>query len=305
MLSEAQLEFRKNHVTATESSIILGVNPYESSYDLWKVKTGLEAPKNLDNNPHVIAGRFMEDAIANIFKYHTGKELTNPDETFEHQEHKWMAATPDRVIVGENAGLEIKKAAYDKRWGEQGHNKIPNEYLCQVTQQMCVMNWDYCYVAVLISGWDFRFYVIDRNKKLEKIIIDKTKEFWFENVLKEIPPEPRNMADVIEMYRGSAAGNPIKAHVGIYQKVNELGELRKLLKSFKEKEENLKSEIALFMREHDILNDAENNTIATFKYNKPGMRFDTERFKKKNKDLYESYCVETAAQRRLLVKEAK
>lgn len=302
MLTEQQLEFRKNHVTATESSIVLGVNRYESVYDLWKVKTGLEQPRNLDNNPKVIAGRFLESAIADIFTHHTGKELINLNDSFEHPEHKWMSATPDRIIVGENAGLEIKTASYDARWGEQGVNIIPDEYLCQVTQQISVMSWDYCYVAVLISGWDFRYYIIDRNKKLEQIIIDKTKHFWYENVLKDIPPEPRNLDDVVDMYRYNSTDESIRAHKGIYQTFLELKACKEKLKEYAEKEKELKTEIALFMKNHERLVDPENNLLATFKYNKDSLTFDKELFEKEHKELYDSYCRQTAGQRQMRLK---
>ena len=44
-------------------------------------------------------------------------------------------------------------------------------------------------IAVLIGGNDFRIYTVKRDLDLEKLIIDKEKEFWHEHVLaKRMPP---------------------------------------------------------------------------------------------------------------------
>ena len=168
-----------------------------------------------------------------------------------------------------------------------------------------VKGWDYAYTAVLIEGWDFRYYVIDATPKLEEIIIEKTKHFWYENVLKDIPPEPQNLQDVVDMYRDNHLSESLKGHQGIISKISELKEIKTMKKTFTKQEEKLQTEIALFMREYEYLKDNDDKIVCTYKYTKEGNRFDAVTFKKDNPELYEQYLKATPSQRRFLLKDEK
>ncbi len=302
MLTEEQIRERSQYVCGTDSSIILGVNPYESIIELWQLKLGLVEPRDLSGNPRVRAGNYLEPVVARMFSDNTGKQLLESPRMMVHPEYKWMGGNIDRMVVGEDAILEIKTASYADGWGEQGVNLIPKHYLCQVAHYMAVCQASKCYVAVLIGGWDFRVYTIERNLKLEQIIIEKERIFWEENVQGLMEPEPRNMDDVISLYRNAAIKDAAVADREVADKVSKLKMVKDKQKDLSSHEKRLKDEIALFMLDRDVLLNPNGDIMATWKYTKPPTYFDTKEFAKDNETLYNQYLKKRQSSRKFLLK---
>mgnify|MGYP000185699938 CR=1 FL=1 len=53
--------WRKDGASASEASVLLGVNPYMTIVQLFNEKTGKTIPVDLSKNPHVIRGNKNED----------------------------------------------------------------------------------------------------------------------------------------------------------------------------------------------------------------------------------------------------
>ena len=85
-----------------------------------------------------------------------------------------MLADFDRLIVGEEAGLECKTvSAYSAdRWSD---GKIPLHYQMQVQHYLAVSGYKVWYVAALIMGKEFVVRKIERDEELIQnlIIIEK------------------------------------------------------------------------------------------------------------------------------------
>ena len=56
------LEYRKDGIGSSEVATILGLNPWETPYQLWRRKKGLDAPK--DETFAMKAGHYLEDAVS-------------------------------------------------------------------------------------------------------------------------------------------------------------------------------------------------------------------------------------------------
>lgn len=66
--SEAWLAWRQAGITATESSVILGLNPYMTPWRLWCEKVGRVQPADLSANPLVRFGIEHEDEVRQLFE---------------------------------------------------------------------------------------------------------------------------------------------------------------------------------------------------------------------------------------------
>lgn len=187
MLTEEQKKLRKNGIGGSDIGIILGLNPYKDIYELYIDKTE-DLPED-ELSPSLEWGNLLEDVIASKYANINECNLTKCQTVF-HPNYPFLFANPDFLIEGQKKGLEIKtaNARMDKDWGESGSNIIPPYYYSQIAHYMMVLDYDSWDLAVLIGGQDFRVYSFERDKEVDKLIIEKATEFWEENVLKRVPP---------------------------------------------------------------------------------------------------------------------
>jgi hypothetical protein len=101
------------------------------------------------------AGIDNEDYMADQYSSQMGVELQKVGAFY----NDWFVASPDRMIVGANAGVEIKWL-FDKEFAELISKGLPkDEHYDQVQGQMWATGWDYVdYVAG--NGNTGRFYVV-------------------------------------------------------------------------------------------------------------------------------------------------
>lgn len=66
--SPAWFSWRREGITATESSVILGLNPYMTPWRLWCEKVGRALPADLSSNPLVRFGIEHEDEVRQLFE---------------------------------------------------------------------------------------------------------------------------------------------------------------------------------------------------------------------------------------------
>ena len=63
---EEWLQNRSKGIGASEAGTVLGLNPWETPYQLWRRKKGIDPPKV--ENFAMVAGHLLEDAVAQFFK---------------------------------------------------------------------------------------------------------------------------------------------------------------------------------------------------------------------------------------------
>ena len=149
---EEWLSKRLKGIGGSDAGSILGLNPYKSAYTLWCEKTG--RIHNDTDNEAMRLGRDLEDYVAQRFTEATGNKVRKSGYSYQSKEHPFMLANVDRLIVGEDAGLECKttnmmtKTRYDK-------GDIPASYYAQCMHYMTVTGLKKWYIAVLII---YRFW---------------------------------------------------------------------------------------------------------------------------------------------------
>lgn len=157
---EQWLEERKKTIGGSEIGAILGMNPWQSAYSLWAERTG-RIP-SFDGNMATKVGTFLEEFVAQLFEEESGKKVQRTNYIYRNTNYEGLHASPDRLLVGEDAGLEIKTtSAYNS--GKFKGVEFPQQYYAQAVQYMAVTERRQWYIAVLIGNTDFRIYHLTRD----------------------------------------------------------------------------------------------------------------------------------------------
>ena len=120
---EEWLDNRLKGIGGSDAGSVLGMNKYKSAYALWCEKTG-RIHKNIDNE-RMRFGRDAEDYVAKRWEEETGKKCRKSGFSFQSVDHPFMLANVDRLVVGEDAGLEIKTTSeYNKDMYSKGNVPI-------------------------------------------------------------------------------------------------------------------------------------------------------------------------------------
>ncbi len=160
MTHEQWLEERKKSIGGSEIGAILGMNPWQSAYSLWAERTG-RIP-SFDGNLTTRLGSFLEEFVAKLFEEQSGKPVTTTEYIYRNTDYEGLHASPDRLLVEEDAGLEIKTtSAYNS--GKFKGVEFPQQYYAQAVQYMAVTERRQWYIAVLIGNTDFRIYHLTRD----------------------------------------------------------------------------------------------------------------------------------------------
>lgn len=286
-LTKEVKELRKTGIGGSDVAGIFGVSKWATPLDIFFSKIQEVEDEEIDNDA-IEWGNRLEALVVQAFSQKTGKECITDLETFRHPDYPHLLANVDAMIKGENAALEVKTARFAGEWGERGSDKIPNAYLLQVAHYSAVLNLDKVYIAVLISGSDFRIYEYNKNEKLEKLIIKKNTEFWNNHVVAQVPPQAINSEDALKLW---STVNPLSAKTiddTILEKIDYLKRIKAHIKDLQKQEEEEKFKVLSFLEDYEALVDHNSNTLATWKqqsYN----RFDVNRFKNEHANLYEQY----------------
>lgn len=180
------LETRNAGIGGSDASVIMGLNPYKSPYQLWLEKTGQAEAPDLSGNQYIYWGHKNEGNIADWFMEDTGKKVRKLG-TLRSRAHPFMLANVDRAVMGEEAGLEIKTAGVNqaKKW--KG-DEIPDSYYCQCLHYLTVTGADRWYIAVLIGGNEAIRKTVERNDEDIKALIEAERDFWDHVVTRTPPP---------------------------------------------------------------------------------------------------------------------
>lgn len=182
------LRARDGGVGASEAAVASGVSEYETPRELYHRKRGELPPK--EQTEAMRRGHLLEPIIVSEFSRVTGLQIQQyPMGLMQHQDHPIVLATPDAQIT-EKAGLECKSTNWRlaKRLGQEGTEDVPNEWLCQVQQQMAVTGWERVHVAVWIDRDNFKTFCVERNQTAIELLIKYDLELWARIEAGDPPP---------------------------------------------------------------------------------------------------------------------
>lgn len=182
---ESWKELRSRYIGGSDAAAVVGLNPYKSAYSLWAEKVGKLPP--FEGNLATEVGTFLEEFVARLFEKETGKRVRRENQSIFNSDYPWAIANVDRVIVGEDAGLEIKTTSELNTRRFKG-GEFPATYYCQCVHYMAVTGKARWYLAVLIGNRDFKVFTIDRDEE-EIAALMKAEAELFEHIKSKTPPE--------------------------------------------------------------------------------------------------------------------
>ena len=302
-------------IGGSDVAALLGLSPFKTPLELWAQKVGHPMRKT-NVGVHLRFGQFVEPFVALEYERLTGlhtvehkPSLIHPDYGFMYghvdrfvMPHSDTPAVVDGIVLAETL-LECKTTSVFNKdeWGEEGSDQVPNAYLLQCAWYMAITGCARADIAVLIGNQDFRLYRIQRDEKLERLMIEQAQSFWFEHVMAGVPPMPQTVNDVKLLFPQDEQGKTLEATPDILQAIEELVELQNKSKSLEEKAEAAKTKIMNSMGPAERLCH-NGQVLATWKLPKPTQRIDTQAIKSRYPDMAKECAVITPASRRFIAK---
>ena len=180
--SQQWLAIRRKHITATDSSVILGMNPWKSPYILWREKLGLDEPP--PPNEAMIRGSEMEASARNYLCGYLQRDFI-PLVVFSNQS-PFMMASLDGITLEKDLIVEIKcPGKRDHDLAKKGH--IPLKYFPQIQHQLYVCELE----EALYFSFDGVKGVLVEVKRHDRFIDEMLlwEEKFYESMMNLEPPE--------------------------------------------------------------------------------------------------------------------
>lgn len=198
--SQEWQDARRLRIGGSEIAAVLGLSPFTSRYSLWHEKAS--GIRTFDGNDYTDWGTRLEPVVAAKFceDHPELKRLELQGYTYAHPEREWQTASPDlRLIVRDRDNddfpapardltfLEVKTARRDDAW----YDGIPLYYRTQVLWTMDVLGVDHAWLAVLISGSDYREYpvVLDAEAEADLAIMREAGQKFIDSLMDGTPPD--------------------------------------------------------------------------------------------------------------------
>lgn len=184
MTRERWLKARQGSIGGSDAAAIMGLNGYSSPFSVWAEKLGKAPP--FEGNEATRQGTDLEDYVAHRFTEATGKKVRRENSLLKNPAYPFAHANVDRLVVGEDAGLECKttSALSLKRFK---NGEYPVNYYVQCMHYMAVTGAAKWYLAVLVLGKEFLWFEIPRDEDEIRVLMESEKKFW-DMVLSETPP---------------------------------------------------------------------------------------------------------------------
>lgn len=294
------LKYRKTGLTGTDAGAICGLNPYSSAFQVYQDKITDEIAEF--DNEAMRQGRDLEEYVARRFTEETGLKVRRANAIFQNEENPFMLADFDRLIVGQRAGLECKTVSpYSAdKWIE---GNIPLHYQMQVQHYLAVSGFDCWYLAAVIFGKEFLIRKIERDEELINYLITIEDNFWHNNVLARVMPDPDGSDNCSEMiakmyFKGQADKTiELRGYKGI---LDRRAELDKLIKKMEKEKTEIDQKIKMEMQDATVALEADYKVSwSNFEQSK----LDTKKLKEEKPDIYKEYC-KVSTNRRFTVSHA-
>ena len=175
MSHEEWLALRKTGLGGSDAGAVCGLNPYSSPMKVFRDKTTEETEE--PDSEAVRIGHDLEQYVAERFMEATGLKVRKSNFMYRSREHPFMIADVDRLVVGEDAGLECKTAsAYNADKWKDGN--IPLHYMMQCYHYMAVTGKRAWYIAAVILGQGFVWHKLTWADRLIQRLVEAEGNFW-------------------------------------------------------------------------------------------------------------------------------
>lgn len=283
-------EARRSSLGASEVAAVLGLSPWQTPLSVYRAKCGVrnEIPENL-----AYFGRALEPIIAQwLDDMHPEVGVTGDHPgSYRNPEFPWLTASPDRWAWNwpDTRGtipVELKTSSAFGR--DKWSGGVPLFYQAQVQAQIAVLDAPYGWLAVLHGGNEPELYRIERDDDfIDNHLIPKTRAFWEDHVLAQVPPEPTTTEEAVELWPGTD-GVTVEGGPELLDLWDSYGLMQAEAVEVGERLDAIKLELQKAMQDAVALTH-EGQELFTWKPRKGSARFDAAALKTAHPDIHAQY----------------
>lgn len=299
LTNEEWLKLRKSGIGGSDIATVCGANPFSSILKLFYTKTTDTVTQK--DSESIRIGHDLEEYVAQRFTEATGLKVRKSNFMYRSNEHPFMIADVDRLIVGEDAGLECKTTnAFNKDAWENGN--APLHYILQCYWYMAVTGKKTWFLACVILGVGFKYIKLDWNQEIIDELIARGTEFWNKYVLTNTLPMPDGSANCDEIINElfSTSNHTEINLIGFDDKLERRQDILKSIEELEKEQKQIEQELKMFLQDNEY---ASNDKFKVAWTNVDTTRLDSKRIKEEMPEVYNAYS-KTSTSRRLQIKVA-
>jgi len=181
---EEWLQARGNYIGGSDAASILGMNPYRSNIELWKIKTGQMVPEDISDKPYVKYGTEAEKHLRELFKldypeyqvfYEENNMWLNDKYPWGHYSADgWLKDQEGRFGIWECKTTNIMQSGQKEKW----KNRVPDNYYIQLLHGFLITEAEFAVLkAQLKYEIDGEIYLQTKHYKIERADVEADIEF--------------------------------------------------------------------------------------------------------------------------------
>lgn len=179
------LERRRKTIGGSDAAGIVGLSRWASPFSVWAEKTGRVVDK--EDTEAMRQGRDLEDYVARRWMEESGKRVYRLPAMLYNHKYSFAHADVDRMVMGEQAGLECK-TTFSLDLKQFNGVEFPVQYYAQCVHYLAVTGADRWYLAVLAYGRGFFTFTLERNQAEIDALMTAEQDFW-KLVEMDTPPD--------------------------------------------------------------------------------------------------------------------
>ena len=166
---------RRKGLGGSDAAAVVGMSQWATPYTVYMDKLGLLPEK--EDTEAMRQGRDLEDYVARRFAEATGKRVRRCNYMIRNSRYPFALADFDRVIIGQDAGLECKVTA-DLRLRNFSGNEFPSRYYAQCVHYLAVTGASKWFLAVLVLGSGFHVFELHRDEAEISALMNAEEQLW-------------------------------------------------------------------------------------------------------------------------------
>ncbi|AYN56855.1 RecE-like exonuclease [Arthrobacter phage Andrew] len=273
----AWLKARRSGLGASDTATILGLNAWGTPLQVWQEKTSALPPDDSDMSDAAAWGNILEHPVAvqTVKKWPELGKLAPTPGLLAHEEHPWMLATIDRLLVprgskGPAASILEVKTTTSKNHNANWVDGVPPAYIqVQVQQQLAVTGFEFAWVACWLR---------DTAKLCEPVRVVRSDEviaqlvnyggaWWRDHVEGGLRPEPTfgDHSRLGALWPADAAADAVVAGPDLERAVADLIDAKRRKEVAELEEEQAAFKLKTAMQERTGIVDASGELLVTWK----------------------------------------
>lgn len=298
------LDYRRAGIGSSEIATIVGLNPYETPYQLWRRKIGLDEPKS--ETFAMKAGHYLEDAVSQFWSDATGRQIIKAsagDWIVRNDEKPFVQVSPDRTYWLDDNRNNDNKGILECKTTQRAidADDLPKTWFCQVQYQLGGAEIQQGSIAWLTAGREFGYQDLTLVPDFYAWLVEEAERFWVDNVMGGKEPDCANVQDVLIKYNKHTNGKVVEVGEDVMEVYNNLKSVREEIANLEKQKEELEAKLKMGFGDAEAISFG-GTTLATWKASKDSEKFDAKAFQADHPELAQQYMKTVKSSRRFLLK---